>query len=268
MPNTSARNPSTITRSNGECIAYYVDGEVPDSTSAGEVLWCGGLFSDMTGEKACSVADWGCASSRRVVRFDYFGHGQSSGDYANGTIGRWKEDAAFIQEKLLHGRHILAGSSMGGWISLLLAMEFPERVAGLLLLAPAPDFTEQLFRDEFSPVERKKCREHGFLHLGDPEDEDFDENYIITWRQINEAREHLLPPGILPITCPVRILHGIADDVVPWRQSLELIERIQTRDVVLTLTKDSDHRLSSPKDLRRILENLEELFQTVNGVMD
>lgn len=263
MTNTIFDTPQTITRSDGERIAYQIDGEASASSPVAEVLWCGGFGSDMTGEKATSIAEWGITCSRRVVRFDYLGHGQSTGAFSDGTIGRWRDDAAFVQEKLLHGRHVLAGSSMGGWISLLLALQHPERVAGLLLLAPAQDFTEQLLWDRFSPEERKKCREQGFLHLGNPDDEDFDENYIITWRQIEEARNHLLPGGTLAIDCPVRIIHGMSDDAVPWRHSIELVERLETRDVVLTLPRDSDHRLSSPDDLRRIRESLDEIFQSI-----
>ena len=250
----------TIARADGERIAYYIDGDAGQS----EVLWCGGFSSEMTGAKASTIADWGRERGRRVVRFDYFGHGQSSGAFRDGTIGRWKEDALFVQEKFLQSRHILVGSSMGGWISLMLALQHPERVAGLLLLAPAPDFTERLLWNEFSPEEKRQCKEEGFLHLGDPENEE-DEDYVVTWKQIEEARNHLLPSGMLPVSCPVRIIHGMEDDVVPWRHSLELIERLETRDSALTLVRDSDHRLSEPSDLSRIQETLEELLQAINS---
>ena len=253
----------TIARADGERIAYYIDGEAKASERPAEVLWCGGFSSDMTGSKASTIADWGRERGRRVVRFDYFGHGQSSGEFREGTIGRWKEDALFVQEKFLQGRHILVGSSMGGWISLMLALQHPEKVAGLLLLAPAPDFTERLLWNEFSPEEKRQCKEQGFLQLGDPEssDPEGDAEYVVTWKQIEEARNHLLPSGMLPVSCPVRIIHGMEDDVVPWQHSLELIERLETRDSALTLVRDSDHRLSEPSDLSRIQETLEELLQ-------
>lgn len=237
----------------GERIAHYIDGD-----GDAEVLWCGGFSSDMTGEKASTIAQWGVERGRRIVRFDYFGHGQSSGKFAEGTIGRWKEDAALVQEKLVRGRHIIVGSSMGGWISMMLALERPERVAGLLLLAPAPNFTERLLWDGFSDEEKRQCKEQGFLNLGDPEDEG---EYLVTYRQIEEARAHLLPEGALPIRCPIRIIHGMGDDVVPWRHSLEIVEQVESHNVAITLPKESDHRLSSPDDLLLIQQGLEELVR-------
>ena len=262
MQERDARTPEMLARGDGERIAWLRDGAAQGAT-APEVLWCGGFSSDMTGAKAVALADWGRERGRGVVRFDYFGHGRSSGAFRDGTIGRWRQDAACVQDRLLHGRHVLVGSSMGGWISLLLALERPERVAGLLLLAPAPDFTERLLWENFSPEEKRRCREQGFLPLGDPADPEYDENYVVTWRQIEEARLHLLPPGGLPVACPVRILHGMRDEVVPWRHSAELMERIEAGDAALTVTKDSDHRLSEPDDLARIRDSLEELLRAV-----
>ena len=256
--------PDMLARSDGERIAWLEDG-APKDAQAPEVLWCGGFSSDMTGAKATALADWGRERGRRVVRFDYFGHGQSSGAFRDGTIGRWKEDAACVQEKLLRGRHVLVGSSMGGWISLLLALQRPERVAGLLLLAPAPDFTERLLWESFSPEEKELCQRQGFLPLGDPEDEEYDENYVVTWRQIEEARQHLLPPGGLPISCPVRIIHGMGDTLVPWEHSLELAQRIGAGDIALTLVKEADHNLSEPDDLIRIQRTLQELLRAVEA---
>lgn len=242
-----------LSHKDGERIAHYIDGD-----GDVEVLWCGGFSSDMTGEKATTIAQWGIKRGRRIVRFDYFGHGQSSGKFSEGTIGRWKEDAALVQEKLVRGRHVIVGSSMGGWISMMLALERPERVAGLLLLAPAPNFTERLLWNGFSDEEKRQCREQGFLNLGDPEDE---EEYLVTYRQIEEARAHLLPEDALPIRCPVRIIHGMGDDVVPWRHSLEIVEQVESHNVAITLPKESDHRLSSPDDLLLIQQGLEELVR-------
>ena len=264
MQETDPQPPQMLECSDGERIAWRSDGE-PGSPEAAEILWCGGFSSDMTGAKATALAEWGRTRRRRVVRFDYFGHGQSSGAFRDGSIGRWKQDAAFVQERLTGGRCILVGSSMGGWISLLLALARPEQVAGLLLLAPAPDFTERLLWEQFSPEEKRQCQEQGFLPLGDPADPEYDENYVITWKQIEEARQHLLPDGPLPVFCPVRIIHGMADEVVPWQHGLELAQRIEARDVVLALPKHSDHRLSEPDDLTRICATLDELLAAAEG---
>lgn len=236
----------------GERIAYYIDGE-----GDLEVLWCGGFSSEMIGEKASTIALWGIERGRRVVRFDYFGHGQSSGNFAEGTIGRWKEDATFVQEKLVRVPHIVVGSSMGGWISMMLAIEHPERVAGLLLLAPAPNFTERLMWDGFSDETKRLCKEQGFLNLG--RDMEGDKEFLVTYQQIKEARAHLLPEGTLPIRCPVRIIHGMGDEVVPWQHSLEIVEQVESHDVAITLPKKSDHRLSAPDDLLLIRQSLEDL---------
>ena len=264
----NTRREELLTRSDGEYIACCCDGAPPGARGEqdgqggqwAEFLWCGGFSSDMTGAKALAVAQWGRENQRRVVRFDYFGHGQSSGAFKDGTIGRWKDDAAFVRERLSGGRQILIGSSMGGWISLLLALEKPQNLAGLLLLAPAPDFTERLLWANFSEQERELCQKQGFLPLSDPDaGEEYDEEYVVTWRQIQEARQHLLPAGKLKISCPVRIIHGMSDAVVPWRHSLELVERIEARDIAITLVKDSDHRLSTPEDLARIQDTLDEM---------
>ena len=244
-----------ILQRDDEHIAYYIDGTEGGSGSS-EVLWCGGFGSDMTGEKASSTARWGQDRGIRVVRFDYFGHGQSSGEFRDGTLGHWKEDAAFVQDNLTQGRHILVGSSMGAWISLLLTLERPERVAGLLLLAPAPNFTERLLWNGFTEEQKRKCRKQGFLHLGEEDDDE----YVVTYRQIEEARKHLLQGNTLPIDCPVRIIHGASDDVVPWQHSLELVNRIGSSDVAVTIVKNADHRLSEPNVLVRIQKTLEELL--------
>lgn len=257
---TSGDVPLMLAREDGTRIACLVDGAEQDSGAAG-ILFCGGFGSDMIGSKACAIAEWGRENGHRVVRFDYFGHGQSSGAFRDGTLGRWKEDAAFVRESMLSGRHILVGSSMGGWIALLLALQAPENIAGIVLLAPAPDFTERLLWEQFSPEQKRLCQEQGFLPLSDPSIEgEYDPDYVVTWRQIEEARAHLLPSGELPVFAPVRILHGMGDEVVPWQHSVELAERLQARDLALTLTKNSDHRLSEPEDIARILASLEELL--------
>jgi len=237
--------PEILARPDGATIAYRrrldrSGGKLPG------VVFLGGFTSDMTGIKA-SALDGVCdRSGQAFLRFDHFGHGMSSGAFRDGTIGRWADDALAVIDALTAGPQILVGSSMGGWIMLLAALARPRRVAGLVGVAAAPDFTEDLIWAKTTPEIRERLRMDGVwlepsADAGPPTP--------IALRLIEEARRHLLLRGRIAIDRPVRLLHGMADPDVPWQTALRLAERLQGDDVVVTLIKDGDHRLSRDADL-------------------
>lgn len=220
------------------------------------VVWLGGFKSDMTGTKAQALAEWAAAAGRAYVRFDYFGHGESSGDFAEGTITRWREDAIAVLNELTAGDLLLVGSSMGGWIACLAAMATPGRIKAMVLIAPAPDFTAKLIAPEIPPEGRAALAADGVWlrpsDYGDP--------YPITRVLLEDgARWSILGDEPIPIEVPVRILQGGEDPDVPWRHALELAQSLKGRDVVFTLIRDGDHRLSRPQDIARIIAAVEEL---------
>jgi pimeloyl-ACP methyl ester carboxylesterase len=209
----------------------------------------------MAGTKAQALADWAQASGRAYLRFDYFGHGESEGDFHEGTITRWREDALAVLDQLIQGPVVLVGSSMGGWIACLAAMVRPERVKAMVLVAPAPDFTEKLMAPGIPPEGRKALREAGVWlrpsEYGDP--------YPITAKLLEDGARWSILPGPIPIEAPVRILQGGEDPDVPWRHALELAQAIKGDDVVFTLVKDGDHRLSRPQDIERLIAAVAEI---------
>jgi pimeloyl-ACP methyl ester carboxylesterase len=240
-----------LERPDGEQLAWRrVAGAGPT------VVWLGGFKSDMAGTKAQLLADWALANRRAYVRFDYFGHGESSGDFAKGTITRWREDALTVLNELTQGPLVLVGSSMGGWIACLVAMAQPERVHGMVLIAPAPDFTERLMKPEIPPEGLADLASDGvWLRPSD-----YGEPYPITRELLEDgARWSILQAAGIAIEAPVRVLQGGDDPDVPWRHALELANAIKSDDVVFTLIKDGDHRLSRPQDLVRIVQAVEEL---------
>ena len=236
----------------GHRIAYHrLPGESPG------VIFCGGFMSDMNGTKALALEAWCQDQSRAFVRFDYSGHGESDGEFTDGTIGRWHEDALAVFDALTQGPQVVVGSSMGGWISLLLTLQRPEQVQGLLLLAPAPDFTEEMIRNEFNDQERAELVANGRLLRPT---EYGDEPYIITQQLIEEGRKHLLLDQEIPVHCPVHIVHGMNDSDVAWQRSLTLVERLQGNNVTLHYVKQGDHRLSEPTDLQRLCQLVSQLW--------
>jgi pimeloyl-ACP methyl ester carboxylesterase len=229
--------------------------------SAPGLFWLGGFNSDMKGTKALALDDWAAEHGRACVRFDYSGHGESGGAFVDGTIGRWLEESIAVFEQFCVGPQIVIGSSMGGWMALLLARELAQRaparasLAGLVLIAPAPDFTEQLMWNGFSPEIRKEIESKGMWlrpsEYGDP--------YPITRALIEEGRNHLLLGSAIEVGCPVRILQGAKDPDVPWQHAFALTHRLPSDDVVLTMIQDGDHRLSRPQDIARILAAVTEI---------
>lgn len=213
------------------------------------LVWLGGFKSDMTGTKAAFLADWARAQGRACLRFDYSGHGASEGAFEDGSISDWLADARAAFDALTQGPQILVGSSMGGWIAALLALERPERVAGAVFIAPAPDFTEELMWREMRADQRAQLMEKG--RIEEPSDYS-DEPTIITKKLIEDGRRRLILGGPIKIHCPVRILQGMADPDVPWRHALRFAELLESGDVEITLIKSGDHRLSAPADLKRL----------------
>ena len=239
-----------LKRPNGERLAWRkVAGGGP------AVVWLGGFRSDMTGTKAQAIADWAQGRGQAYVRFDYFGHGESSGDFAAGTITGWREDALAVLDELTDGDLVLVGSSMGAWIGCLAAAVRAERVKAMVLIAPAPDFTETLMGPEIGVASREALARDGVWMRPS----EYGEPYPITATLLEDGARWSILPGPVPITAPVRILQGGADPDVPWRHALELAQALNSQDVVFSLIKDGDHRLSRPQDLARLLATLDDM---------
>jgi pimeloyl-ACP methyl ester carboxylesterase len=246
-----AETSGFLQRPDGERIAWRrVAGEGPT------VVWLGGFKSDMAGTKAQALADWAQASGRAYVRFDYFGHGESSGDFVAGTITRWREDALAVLDELIEGEVVLVGSSMGGWIASLVAMAWPERVKAMVLIAPAPDFTEKLMSPEIPPDGRETLARDGVWYRPS----EYGEPYPIARALLEDgARWSILDALPIPIEAPVRVLQGGDDPDVPWSHALQFANGLKSQDVVFTLIKDGGHRLSRPQDLARLVAAVEEV---------
>jgi len=227
------------------------------------LFWLGGFKSDMQGTKARVLADWAAKAGRACVRFDYSGHGESGGIFTDGTIGRWLEESVAVFDRHCSGPQVLVGSSMGGWITLLLARELKKRaakspkatLAGMVLIAPAVDFTEELMWKKFPAAIKKELEEKGAWTRASEYEPG---GYQITKQLIDEGRNHLLLGSTIETGCPVRILQGALDPDVPWQHAVELVSRLAQDDVVLTMVKDGDHRLSRPEDLERLVKAVEE----------
>jgi len=240
-----------LAREGSESLAYRCVG-----ADGPTVVWLGGFRSDMTGTKAQALSDWARGRGRAFVRFDYFGHGASSGDFRDGTISRWRADALAVVDELTRGPLILVGSSMGGWLACLVAAARPERLGGMVLIAPAADFTEALMKPALPPQALKALETEGVWTAPD----DFGEGgYPITRALLEDGARWSVLPGPLPIHCPVRVLQGGLDASVPWPHALELAQAVEGQDVVFSLIRDGAHRLSRPQDIRRLIAAAEEL---------
>jgi pimeloyl-ACP methyl ester carboxylesterase len=240
-----------LTTPEGRKIAYH---QRP-GTGPG-IVFLGGFRSDMTGTKALYLEDWAHDTGRAFLRFDYSGHGQSSGDFLDGGLGDWAADARAALEALTTGPQILVGSSMGGWISLLLARAMPVRVAGLVTIAAAPDFTEDSMWAGFDADQRAALHLTGQVAL--PSDYS-DEPYIITRKLIEDGRNHLVLRDPLPLAFPTRFLQGTADVDVPVSVALRLLDHVSGPDIRLSLVKGADHRFSSPECLAMITAAISEI---------
>ena len=224
------------------------------------LFWLGGFKSNMKGTKAEALDRWAEKEGRACLRFDYSGHGESGGIFTDGTIGRWLEESLAVYLRFAQGPQVLIGSSMGGWLALLLARALSRRsdaapIAGMVLIAPAVDFTEELMWKQFPDSVKREFEQNGRWMRPSAYDE---EPYPITRALIEDGRKHLLLGGLIETGCPVHILQGVEDPDVPWRHAVELVSRFSRDDVVLTLIKDGDHRLSRPEDIERLIAAIKE----------
>lgn len=252
-----AESGGILTRGGSTTIAYNrLPGKNPG------VVFLHGFKSDMTGGKALAVETFCRDRGQAFLRFDCSGHGASSGRFEDGTIGQWLDDAIAALDSLTEGPQLLVGSSMGGWLALLLALARPRRVVGLLGLAAAPDFTEELMFDSFTPELKDRLLREGRVLI---EDGDDGPPTPVTRRLIEDGRRHLLLHGPINLACPVRLIHGVRDNDVPWRTALRLQAHLTSDDVEVTLVKNGGHRLSEPADLCRMLTTLEQLLRRVEG---
>ncbi len=249
---TAQAAPSRLARPDGSTIAYRA---TPGKTPG--VVFCGGFKSDMTGTKAVALEAACRAAGRAYLRFDYFAHGESAGDFLEATVGRWKADTLQVIDEVAPGPLVVVGSSMGGWMMLLAALARPHRVKGLVGIAPAPDFTQALLWPGLPPEARTTLETTGVWRRPSAYSE---QPYEITMKLIEEGRNHLVLDRIAALDCPVRLLHGMRDPDVPWEHSLRLIAALKPgADATLTLVKEGDHRLSTPADIERLAATVETL---------
>ena len=246
----------TLTREGGASLAYHRLAPAADST-APTIVFLGGFMSDMTGTKAIYLEEFAKARGLGFVRFDYFGHGQSSGSFADGTIGRWKDDSLAVIDQLTSGPLVLVGSSMGGWIMLLAALARSERLHSLVGIAAAPDFTRDLMWASFSDDVKQMITTQGRFEK--PTDYG-DDPYIITKALIDDGLDHILLDGPIALTCPVRLYQGMKDADVPWETALRIVEKLESTDVETVLVKEGDHRMSEPNQLQGLANILDSLL--------
>lgn len=243
-----------LTTGAGRRIAYErLDGQGPG------VVFLGGFRSEMQGAKALHLRDWAAAQGRAFLRFDYSGHGESGGAFEEGCIGDWAADAQAAITALTDGPQVLVGSSMGGWISLLIARDHPERMAGLVTIAAAPDFTERGFWAGFSEEQRAALTRDGQVALPN----EYGAPLILTRRLIEDGRQQLVLDQPLALPFPVRMLQGTADADVPVSWAHDLLDYASGDDIRLTLVKGADHRFSSPACLSLIVTTIEDVVQNV-----
>lgn len=256
----SSTQAKTIRRDDGTAIAYhFTPGKSPG------VVFLTGFKSDMTGGKAIALENFCRNKGQAFLRFDYFGHGESSGDFIDGTIGRWADDAIFAIDNLIDGPVVLVGSSMGGWMMLLAALARRDRVAGLLGIAAAPDFTEDLIRAALTPDQSRQLAENGRMVIPNCY-EDLDD-YEISASFLDEGLNHLLLRNTIDLACPVHLIHGMKDEDVPWETSLNIQDKLASDQVDVTLVKAGDHRLSSDHDLDRLCRTLDRLLDNLDTTM-
>jgi len=216
----------------------------------------------MTGGKALLVEQLCRQRGQAFLRFDYTGHGASSGRFEDGTIGRWSEDAVAALDVLSEGPQVLVGSSMGGWIMLLVALARPERIAGLVGIAAALDFTEDLIHETLTDDQHASLARDGFVEIVNCYDDQ--KPYRIEKRLLDDGRNHLLLGGPIDLHVPVRLIHGMCDEDVPWRTGLRIVERLKSDDVEITYAKASGHRLSEPHDLTRLQRTVDALLDQLS----
>ncbi len=245
------QQPAYLERPDGPRLAYLAtQGHGPT------VVFLPGFMSDMSGIKAATLAEVCAGRGQAFLRLDYRGHGQSAGDFAAAGIDDWLQDALTAIDRLTEGPLILVGSSMGGWLALLTALARPQRVAGLVGIAAAPDFTEELIWRQLKPAEQQTLMDDGALHQPSQYG---DKPYCFSRHLIEQGRRHLLLGQTIPFAGPVRLLQGMADADVPFATALRITERLESQDVAVTLIKDGDHRLSRDSDLALLVRTVTDL---------
>lgn len=252
--------PSKLAISEKHSLAYRQSSQ-PQAPDCAGVVFLHGLMSDMNGTKALYLEEYCRKNNRPFIRFDQTGHGASSGRFTDGTVSTWLRDTLAVLDQLTTGPQILVGSSMGGWIMLRAAEDRPDRVAGLVGLAPAPDFTEKLIWDQLTEEQKKDVESHGFIDL--PCDYS-PQPYTFTQHLFQDGRDHLVLNRPIPFVGPVQIVHGQKDADVPWQQSLDLSTRLTTDDITCTFLKDGDHSLSTPHALRTIATSLDAVYSALS----
>ena len=247
-----------LERPDGPRLAYHA---LP-TRAAGlpTIMFCGGFLSNMTGGKATYLQQACSGRGQGCIRFDYRGHGQSAGRFVDATIGQWRDDALAILDRATAGPVLLVGSSMGGWIAVLAALARPQRIAGLVTVAAAPDMTETLLPAQLTEAQRATLADGGVVEVPSRYD---DGPYPIAGAMLEEGRHHLVLDRPIPIDCPARLIHGMADPDVPWGLSLRLAEALRSRDVRLILVKDGEHRMSREADLALLGATVAELSAQV-----
>ena len=248
--NRAIKAPDFSVREDGERLAYHISAGVGPG-----LLWCGGLGSDMEGSKATALGTWAKDERRPYTRFDYFGHGSSSGAFINGSMSRWIEDTLYALDTLTTGPQILVGSSMGAWCAIKAALARPKRVAALLLISPAPDFTQKLMWPNLPEAAQQQIMDTGVFALPN----EYGEPLEITKLLIEDGEDHLIMDQPIPFQGPVHILQGMRDTSVPWQHARKLVDLFDSEKLVFTLVKDGDHSLSKPTDLTRMRHAAERL---------
>jgi len=251
------RQPCAFLTSGRNRLAYLETGVARADANRPTIVFLGGFRSNMRGQKAEHLAGWCEAYELGFLRFDYSGHGESSGEFADGTVGQWRDDALCVIDQLAAGSVVLIGSSMGAWMAVLAALARPEKVVGLMGIAAAPDFTEDLVPRRLTESERQRLWRDGRIERLSAYSEQPD---VLTRSLLEEGRNHLVLRSPLALDCPLRLIHGLADPDVPVEQSRRLIEVWQGKNTKLILVEDGDHRLSRPSDLARISDLLLDLL--------
>ena len=243
--------PDFLNLSDGTKLAYRkIEGKSPT------VVWCGGLKSDMEGSKATYLENWAIETGQAYIRFDYFGHGKSEGDFTDGTISRWASDIVSILDELCGGKCILVGSSMGGWAGILAALERADWIKGMVLINPAPDFTEKLTYANWTEKQKSDLVEKGVVY----EPSGYEEPYAYSKALMDDGRSRQILDGPIAVNCPIRILQGAEDVVVPHQHSQRIVKAVESEDVTYTLVKGGDHSLSREPDLKLLTLTLNSLL--------
>lgn len=246
----------------------YLNAPVDQSEEPG-LVWLPGMNSTMTSTKVSALHKWAAQTNRSMLRFDYSGHGASGGEFTNGTIGQWLEQSLAILRQVARGPQILVGSSMGGWLVLLILRAIANEeqmvhnlcpIEGAVLIAPAWDMTEELMWNQFTDEARAKIETQGFFERPSRYG---DGPYTITKQLIEEGRDHLIGDDSFTPPCPVRIIHGIEDPDVPWRHANKLTQTLLGEDIMLSLIQGGDHRLSRPENIEKILYTINDLYRSI-----